>query len=124
MNKSFYDYYEFVILETYFEKGTPIYNFVTDMIRDREFPRSSDNKEEILHYLEEKRACDGAIAAFKKLWKAYSQNKMIDRDALADAIIKEFEGEELTHEEWRTINHILNIIADAEIATEKGAQNE
>lgn len=51
-------------------------------------------------------------------------NKMIDRDALADAIIKEFEGEELTHEEWRTINHILNIIADAEIATEKGAQNE
>lgn len=43
---------------------------------------------------------------------------MIDRDALADAIIKEFESEELTHEEWRTINHILNIIADAEIATE------
>ena len=51
--------------------------------------------------------------------------RMIDRDALADAIIKEFDKEELTHEEWRTINHILNIIADAEIATDgKGAQNE
>lgn len=49
---------------------------------------------------------------------------MIDRDALADAIIKEFENEELTHEEWSAINHILNIIADAEIATEKGAQDE
>lgn len=45
-------------------------------------------------------------------------SKMIDRDALCDAIIKEFENEELTHEEWRAINHILNIIADAEIATE------
>lgn len=45
-------------------------------------------------------------------------SKMIDRDALADAIIKEFENEELTHEEWSAINHILNIIADAEIATE------
>lgn len=53
-----------------------------------------------------------------------SHSKMIDRDALADAIIKEFESEELTHEEWRAINHILNIIADAEIATEKGAQDE
>lgn len=47
-----------------------------------------------------------------------SHSKMIDRDALSDAIIKEFENEEMTHEEWRAINHILNIIADAEIATE------
>ena len=46
-------------------------------------------------------------------------SKMIDRDALCDAIIKEFENEELTHEEWRAINHILNIVADAEIATER-----
>ena len=53
------------------EEDSPRGDFAGDMIRDFEFPALAD-RGIILRYLERIGACDGAIKAFKEMWKQYA----------------------------------------------------
>lgn len=56
----------------YETKPTPCGDFVRDMLRDFDFPKTA-NRRAISSYLWCIGACDGAISAFEKLWRAYER---------------------------------------------------
>lgn len=56
------------------DQNSPIGDLANDIVVDEAFPNSA-SYEEILEYLEDLDACDGAIKAFNDAWKLYEQQK-------------------------------------------------
>lgn len=55
---------------------SPEGDFVEDMVCDKEFPVFAEH-DIIKEYLENKGACDGAMAAFEVLWKEYEDTRNV-----------------------------------------------
>lgn len=60
--------------KAYEKEVSPCGDFVQDMLQDFDFP-TSDDYNIIKRYLERIGACDGAIDAFKELWRAYERER-------------------------------------------------
>lgn len=58
--------------EKFKDEALPCGDFVRDMLRDFDFPKEADF-DAIESYLMRIDACDGAMRAFKVLWKAYQR---------------------------------------------------
>ena len=84
---SFYDY----CIATHEGEDSPLGDFVSDMKRDSEFPKTvtgcvhhvlgvgivpykeNEYKQCVLHHMSLKNACKEAKSAFRKLWKEYNE---------------------------------------------------
>lgn len=61
-------------IKKYKGKNNPIGDLANDVIADKSFPNSVSYKN-ILAYLENLGACDGAINAFNDAWELYKDEK-------------------------------------------------
>lgn len=67
--------YKSFMLKMYKKEKNPLGDLAKDIEGDKDFPNRSDNKKEILNYLNYSGACDGALEAFEESWKAYESYK-------------------------------------------------
>lgn len=70
-NDSFYAF----VFWLYWDIDSPLGDLARDMASDKYFPRLSNDREEILRYVENMASFDGPIRAFKILWKRYEKFK-------------------------------------------------
>ncbi len=67
--------YKTFMVKVYKKERNPLGDLARDIEGDKGFPNRSDNKKEILSYLEYVGACPEAIDAFEDSWKVYSAYK-------------------------------------------------
>lgn len=67
--------YKTFMLKVYKKEHNPLGDLARDIELDKNFPNRSDNKKEILAYLDDVRACIETEEAFKESWKAYKAYK-------------------------------------------------
>lgn len=67
--------YKTFMIKVYKKERNPLGDLARDIEGDKGFPNRSDNKKEILTYLDYKGACVEAMVAFEKSWKVYAAYK-------------------------------------------------